>query len=139
MEIIGKNHQAKKAWLLEIAQKIITKEPFLDEKSRKIIFEEISLLLRSEGFLELFDGKIYCEVELKDSKHNRLQRIDLLIEKDKEVIIIDYKSDDNTKEIPQIYLEQLRSYKSSVQLIYPQKQIKTAIFWLKNLKLNIVE
>ena len=60
-------------------------------------------------------------------------RVDLLVIKDNEVIIIDYKSDSkpNLTVIPPKYIQQLSLYKRVFTEIYPDKQIKCKIIWLE--------
>ncbi len=136
MEIIGKNHQAKQNWLLFVAHKLIAKEQFLGQEKKEEIYFEIEKFLTSEDFKKIFGNKIYCEVEIKGNNQFNLQRVDLIVEKDEEILIIDYKSDEETNQIPQKYIHQLTAYKNSLEKIYPNKPIKTAIMWLKDIKIT---
>jgi ATP-dependent helicase/nuclease subunit A len=137
LEIFGKNYREEKKWLSELVQKIIAKEEFLDE-SQKIQISDLSLkFLHSPQFEKLFSGKIFCEVELAGGKN--INRIDLLIEKENEMLIVDYKSDEVMPEkVPQQYVDQLKNYENLVRKIYPQKKISCAILWVKFLELVIV-
>ena len=137
LEIFGKNYREEKKWLSGLVQKIIAKEEFLDE-SQKIQISDLTLkFLHSPQFEKLFSGKIFCEVELAGEKN--INRIDLLIEKENEILIVDYKSDETMPEkVPQQYVDQLKNYENLVRKIYPQKKISCAILWVKFLNLEIV-
>ncbi len=137
LETFGKNYQSSKKWLAEIAQKIIDREEFLSAKEKTAISDEILKFLTSEHFEKLFSGEIKCEVEI--AGNSEVRRIDLLVEKENEVLIIDYKSEETLPDkIPQHYIAQLKTYANLVQKIYPQKKIVTAIFWVKFLQLKII-
>ncbi len=139
-EIIGKNFSADKNWLRQLAEKIIQKEEFLDEKEKNKIQREIYEFMESDQFEKLFLGKVKCEIELAGEIENKkiLGRIDLLVERENEILIIDYKSDETLpKAIPQHYLNQLQTYAKLVKNIYPNPPIKTGIFWTGFLKLEI--
>jgi ATP-dependent helicase/nuclease subunit A len=140
LEILGKNYREEKSWLLNLVKKIIEKEEFLSKKEKTAISHEITEFMGSELFEKIFNGDVKCEIEIGDSVNNKkvLSRIDLLIEKEDEVLIIDYKSDETLPAaVPQQYENQLRNYKNLVQKIYPQKKISCAILWVKFLKLEI--
>ena len=139
-EIIGKNFSADKNWLLQLAEKIIQKEEFLDEKEKNKIQHEISEFMASDQFEKLFSGKVKCEIELAGEVENKkiLGRIDLLVERENEILIIDYKSDEALpKTTPQHYLKQLETYAKLVRNLHPNLPIKTGIFWTGFLKLEI--
>ena len=138
LEIFGKNYKEEKSWLLAIAKNLIEKENLLTSKEKLIIAEEIKNFTASNLFDDIFsNGEIRCEVEIAENKN--LSRIDLLVIKEKEVLIIDYKSDETLPEkIPQQYLEQLNNYKNLAKNIFLNKKISAAILWVKFLKLDLV-
>ncbi len=141
LEVIGKNYNEEKAWLLQIAEKIIEKETLLDFEEKKKISSEISQFLTSKEFEKLFCGNVNCEVEISGESDGKktLSRIDLLIERENEVLIIDYKSDEILpNKVPQGYVEQLNNYQNLVKNIYPNQKIKLGIFWTKFLQLQIL-
>ena len=63
-------------------------------------------------------------------------QIDLMLVKDKEIIIIDYKSGKIPYTIPDSYSTQLKHYKNSMLKIYPDKEIKTYILWTEQARLD---
>jgi ATP-dependent helicase/nuclease subunit A len=89
---------------------------------------------------ELFRYDLKCEVTVGVKSHENalLGRIDLLAVNDKEVIIIDYKTDTkvpvSTYEVPFEYKEQLKHYKKIMSHIYKDKILRTQIFWFENLQ-----
>lgn len=133
LEIFGINHQQDKNWLLNIANKIIENEILLDEINKNDLRNLAKNFLFSSKFNEIFSGKINCEIEIS-SPNKQSYRIDLLVEKENEILIIDYKSDENIpQKIPEKYIEQLLNYQNLVKEIYPNKEIKLAILWTKNM------
>lgn len=137
LEIIGKNFKADKSWLLDLTQKVIDREEFLDQDVKTEIYDQIALFIDSKQFNEIFDGDVRCEVEIASNKS--VSRIDLLIIKEDQVLIIDYKSDEMIPDkMPQNYIEQLEKYRQLVCDIYPEKKILCAVFWTKSLQLSAV-
>lgn len=135
LEIFGKNSAADKKWLQQLADQIIAGADFLEIAEKKLIQCEISDFLNSTQFEQIFSGKLHCEIEIAGAQ--TLKRIDLLVEKENEILIIDYKSDEILPpNIPPHYLTQLQNYRQLVEKIYPHKKVSTAIFWLKFLKLG---
>lgn len=140
LEVIGKNYAEEKSWLLNLAQKIIAREEFLNAKEKKEITYEISAFIDSNLFTEIFSNEVKCEVEIVGKINDRdfLGRIDLLIVKENEVLIVDYKSDEAMSEgVSQQYQNQLRNYQNLVQKIYPRKKVSCAVLWVKGLRLEI--
>jgi ATP-dependent helicase/nuclease subunit A len=137
LEIFGKNYQEDKSWLRDLAQKIITKEQLLSEIDRNEVSNKIGGFLDSKLFSEIFCGNVRCEFEI--SNEGKLQRIDLLVERGDEVIIIDYKSDETLSDKSlEKYKKQLDAYESGVRRIYPGKNITKAILWISELELRFV-
>ena len=136
-EIFGKNYREEKNWLKVLAQKIVQKAEILSEKDHHEIIELTSKFLDSKLFSEVFSGDVKCEIEL--AADGNFGRIDLLIEKEKEILIIDYKSDETLPDkTPQEYLQQLTAYKKLAQKLYPSKKISGAILWVRFLKMDLV-
>lgn len=142
LEIIGKNHQANKIWLTDLSKKIIEKEEFLNLKEKEEISHQIINFISSTQFQDLFSsGKIECEVPIGGSLENQIisARVDLLVIKENEILIIDYKSDESlSQSIPQPYIYQLKLYQKLLQKIYPDKKISCGILWIKFLQIDWV-
>ena len=87
----------------------------------------------SEEILNLFahdENNIYNEKEIVDTA-GKTFRIDKLIVRNDEVIIVDFKSSNSGKEKNE---EQLRRYVSLVSEIYPNKKISAYIADIENAK-----
>jgi len=139
LEIIGKNYHEDKIWLKNIVQIIANKDNNLDEKAKAKILTEVKGFIKSKTFDEIFFSKentdIKCEFEI--THNNEIYRIDLLVIRNNEILIIDYKSDEKIPDqIPESYLEQLKKYQQAIAKIYPQKSIKAYILWVKDVILS---
>ena len=113
----------------------------LNKKEQDEIYSQISEFVGSQQFENLFSGKIKCEVPLVGYAENQMinARIDLLVIKENEIIIIDYKSDESLPDkLPQQYVKQLNIYKKLMTNIYPDKKISCGIFWVGFLKFEMV-
>ena len=104
------------------------------------IVDKLSKLFVMKEFVDLIqNSKIQTEVSIgyNDGDNARIGRIDLLVIKDSEVIIVDYKTDKNVpaypSEIPDGYIKQLKFYADAMKKIYPDYQINTRILWIENL------
>jgi ATP-dependent exoDNAse (exonuclease V) beta subunit len=83
----------------------------LDEKSFKDIENRVKRLLDSQDFLGLVkDAKFYKEQPLSFNKE--LKQLDLLIEKERNYIVIDYKS---SKEDMYKHKKQILEYKKAIK------------------------
>jgi ATP-dependent helicase/nuclease subunit A len=110
----------------------------LEQKSKERILRSIDRIIDNAQFCELIKENFRTEISIgMKNQHgsNKIGRIDLMIIKNSEVIIIDYKSDYNppkyAEQIPKNYTEQLMFYKQTIQEIYPGKNVSTMILWLE--------
>jgi ATP-dependent helicase/nuclease subunit A len=61
----------------------------------------------------------------------QLMRLDLLVEREAEVLIIDFKTSvDPTGQTPAEYIVQLKKYVSAVTSLYPGRTIKAGLLWV---------
>ena len=97
---------------------ILEDEDFIEIEKR------VKSLLNNEKFKELTDGKIFKEKAISYNKE--LRYIDLLVEKEDEWIIIDYKSADHNRDS---YIKQVGFYKKAVQSI-TKNRVKSYICYL---------
>jgi len=114
------------------------KAPELSEEQRKKICKELSSLLQNPDFSTVFGPNSKAEVPIMGEVDGKIisGQIDrLVIEKD-QIIVVDFKTNRSpaltTDEVPDVYRSQLKAYKSLLQKIYPQKDIKTFILWTNN-------
>lgn len=133
-EIYGKNYKQEKNWLKKLTQNLIEKEFLIDEKTKSEIIAKSFNFLDSQLFAEIFSGEIKCEFEINFQQ--KLYRLDLLVEKENEVLIIDYKSDENlSKQDLENYKKQLEFYQKAAAQLYPNKKIGGAILMINSLEL----
>ena len=141
LEVVGQNSKEDKNWLLNLAAEIITNEEFLDKKEAAEILEQVSKFISSKHFSELFSGQIKCEVPLIGFIDGKITnaRIDLLVIKENEILIIDYKTDRILPDkVSPAYVNQLKIYEKLVGNLYQNSKIRSAILWLEFLKLEIL-
>lgn len=110
----------------------------INVESKERMLKSIDKIINNQKFCNLIKEDFCTEIAIgtEDSGLTKIGRIDLMIIKNSEAIIIDYKSDINppkdNKQIPKSYQKQLDFYKNTVQKIYPKKNIITMILWLEN-------
>lgn len=82
---------------------------------------------------DIFNYKYFTEIELSEEVNSIIHnmRIDLLVEKEKHIEIIDFKSDSY---ISDIHENQLKNYYKICKKIYPNKDILCFIYWIKDNK-----
>ncbi|MGN1063099.1 MAG: PD-(D/E)XK nuclease family protein, partial [Alphaproteobacteria bacterium] len=70
-------------------------------------------------------------------------QIDRLLIKEKEIILIDYKSNRHVPQtldaVPAAYKKQLQTYKALLKNIFPDKVIKSYLLWTQNLSITEIE
>ncbi len=91
-------------------------EMSLLEGEAEEIKRRVEKLLMSEHFLSLVDGACFKEQPI--AYLGKLKQIDLLVEKEDEVIVIDYKSSKNKQ---QAHIKQVAHYKEAMQKIMDKK------------------
>lgn len=115
--------------------------PLIDTLSLKLktrIEKSIDYIISNKDFIELLQKDFKTEVPIGSILDGEVQigRIDLMVIGEKEVIIIDYKSDisvpSNDYDIPCSYKDQLSNYRVMTSTIYPKHNIRTMILWLQN-------
>ena len=102
---------------------------FLDDDSFANIQKRALNLINSSKFSELLNGaKIHKEVPFK-TQNGEFRQIDLLLIRQNEAIIIDYKSSKNG-EFLEKNRQQVEFYKNTFKAIYPNLEIKAFIVFL---------
>lgn len=110
----------------------------LDCESQQRIQVRLQKLTSNNEFTQLlkYDVKTELSFGYKQNSEIHIGRIDLLVIKEDQITIIDYKSDfkpaTNIESIPEAYLKQLTLYNKAVAEIYPNKFINCSILWLEN-------
>ena len=114
------------------------KAPELSEHHRQKICDEISALLKNPEFNSVFGPNSKAEVPIMGEVDGKIisGQIDRLVIEQDQIIVVDFKTNRNPaqtiNDVPEAYRSQLKSYKSLLQKIYPQKDIKTFILWTNN-------
>ncbi len=107
----------------------------LDIKLQKKMKNSLEKLGLNNQFQELLQYNLKTEVSFgyKINSEVKIGRVDLLVIKEDQIIIIDYKSGNKSgiNQIPHQYLHQLKGYKDSFTEIYPNKKIICKIIWLE--------
>lgn len=110
----------------------------INTESKTRMLKSIDKIIHNQKFCDLIKEDFHTEIAIGTEDHDstKIGRIDLMIIKNSETIIIDYKSDINppkdSNKVPKTYKKQLDFYKGTVQKIYPDKKIITMILWLEN-------
>ncbi len=121
--------------LLKIEKHLNQHYKELESAEKKEILRQIKILSIDKKFEFLRINKLETEIPIFSNIDNQIisGKIDLLVIKQDEIIIIDYKSNKiNKEEINEIakkYQNQLELYRVIIQEIYPDKKIKSAIIW----------
>ena len=107
------------------------KEYFFVKKPQEYI-ETLKSLLEHETLKEFFylDGAdVYCEKEII-GRGGITQRLDRLIIKEKEAVVVDYKSSQEAKEDS---IKQVQEYMKSISEIYPNKKVSGFLIYMDNI------
>jgi ATP-dependent helicase/nuclease subunit A len=110
----------------------------LPAQSKQRISSSLQKLMANKEFTELlkYDLKTELSFGYKAGSEMKIGRVDLVVMRENQVIIIDYKSDrkpaKDIQSIPESYVTQLAFYLEAFKEIYPNKTIKCKILWLEN-------
>ncbi|MBA4117641.1 MAG: double-strand break repair helicase AddA [Candidatus Puniceispirillum sp.] len=104
----------------------------LPKEEQQRLVETALRLLSAPHLAHLFDAHALREVPVAGMADDTLirGRVDLLVSRGDEIMIIDFKSSRHPpKEIPQAYVAQLASYRRLLVPLYPDKRLTTWILW----------
>lgn len=97
------------------------------------IVEEVFCLCHT--YKDLFSQTSKAEVPIIGEVDGKIisAKVDRLVISDDKVIIVDYKTNrpaaKTLRDVPALYLNQLKTYKILLQKIYPNKKIETYLLW----------
>lgn len=117
-----RNYLSRPAFRLEAAQ--------IDQ-----IWASLSKILTDPGFGPLFGPGSRAEVAIAATVGGRALsgRIDRLVVRDDEVLIVDFKSNrlppERLADVPPAYLGQLAAYTKVIDRIYPERPVRAALLW----------
>ncbi len=113
----------------------------LDAQAREEMIENALGIVEASEFAHLFASGSRAEVpiaaalppEAMEGGMHVYGRIDRLVVRDNDVLVIDYKTDrripDKPDAAPQGYVEQLAAYHAALERIFPEKRVRAFILW----------
>lgn len=138
-EIIAENRKIQ-------AQKYIEKHgDILNSAQKTQILADVCAVMESENTKFLFSHNAKAEVPIIGKINGKTisGRIDRLIIKDDEIIVVDYKTTinipNNISQINKSSLRQLDIYQQIIANIYPNKKVKACIVWTSNASTMFVD
>ena len=106
----------------------------LSSQNLESIYRRIEMLLKNKEFLSLVEGsKLYKEQPLVFGGERK--QIDLLVEKDDEVIVLDYKS---SKQVNDSHMAQIELYKKAMSKI-SNKKVSAYLVYLRDESINLIK
>lgn len=110
------------------------------------LLEETLAVIAAPEFAEVFGPGSRAEVpvtgwiEKSNGEHEVISaRIDRLVVTDREVLIVDYKSNRPAAaaetDVPKVYMRQMASYRALLLRIYPDRDIRCALLWTEGPRL----
>lgn len=108
---------------------------------QKEITAEALSILNDPAFADIFSAGSLAEIPISGWVDGQLVsgQIDRIIVRDKDVLIIDYKTNRppplDTKDIPEIYIRQMKAYAATIRKIYPDKEVRCALLWTDGARL----
>jgi ATP-dependent helicase/nuclease subunit A len=133
LEVLPQLSPAK--WETAIAHYLARPALAMPAVQQKSFATEILAVLRHPEFAAIFGPGSRAEVPVTGQvgKKTLSGQMDRVLVTDKEVLIIDYKTNRPppraVKDVAAIYLKQMAAYRSVIQNIYPQHAIKCALLW----------
>lgn len=125
----------------EVGLKLLKTMPEVSPDQYRPLLADVLRVLRDEKLKEIFSPTSRAEVPITAQIDGKvvLGQIDRLLVSEREVIIIDYKTNrkplTNIQEVPAIYLHQLATYKEVLQRIYPHHTIRCLLLWTQSLEI----
>jgi ATP-dependent helicase/nuclease subunit A len=104
----------------------------VSEEVAQEILQTTLRLLCAPHLQRFFSSHAKREVTLTGMVQGQVRtgRVDLLLVEENEVLIVDFKSDQNPpKKVPQGYVEQLELYRALLAPLYPLLRVTTWILW----------
>lgn len=102
-------------------------------------------IFENENFKDLFGPCSLAEVPVVGVVDGRAVsgQVDRLVEKENEVLIVDFKSNRHVPstrdKIPEVYKVQMKTYKALLKKVFPAKIIKSYLLWTENMSLMEIE
>ena len=120
----------------------------LYKKTQDDLSKQVLSVINNPEFAGLFGKNSRPEVnitgmiEQNGEKKKLSGQIDRLVITEKEVLIVDYKSNlkipKTDEDIPDMYVTQMAAYRQALKEIYPDKKIKCLLLWTRESKMQEV-
>jgi ATP-dependent helicase/nuclease subunit A len=114
----------------------------LSENVQRSIVSETLDILNNTDFAAIFGPGSMAEVPvtgLLDDKTLISGQIDRLLITDREILIVDYKTNrpppSQLADVPDIYKNQMRAYREIIAKLYPKRTIRAALIWTDGARL----
>jgi len=113
----------------------------LADGARAEIAHEVRAVLEAEGFAAVFGPGSRAEVPLvgRIGRHAISGQIDRLVVTDREVLIVDYKTNreppSDEAAVPRIYWRQMAAYRALLRRLYPGREVRCALLWTREPRL----
>lgn len=114
----------------------------LPDDVQQSIAQEITAILSDADFAPIFGAGSQAEVPVTGmlDDHTLISgQIDRLLVTDREILIIDFKTNrpppTDPKDVPAVYVRQMDAYKRALALIYPGKPVRAALLWTMDARL----
>lgn len=129
------------------AQAFLARPAFgLSAELQADIVDETFRLLEDPVFGEIFSPHSRAEVPLTgmlDEQTLLSGQIDRLLVREKDILIIDFKTNRppplDPKDVPDLYMRQMRAYAKALRLIYPDRPVRAALLWTDGARLMEVD
>ncbi len=103
---------------------------------QKEIVEETLSVLTDDNFKDIFGPESMAEVPVTGmlDDHTLISgQIDRILIRDKEILIVDYKTNrpppEREEDVPEIYVKQMKAYADTLRRIYPNRRVRCALLW----------
>ncbi|VAV99380.1 FIG061771: ATP-dependent nuclease subunit A [hydrothermal vent metagenome] len=123
----------------QAAKQFLQRQPQLDPANAEEIAKVTLNVLAHPEFADLFGPEsraelpIVGEVQMAGETVRVRGKIDRLLVRENEVLVLDFKTNrpppKTVAMVPQTYLDQMASYQSLLQRIWPDKTIRCALLW----------
>lgn len=117
----------------------------LSAETRGEIVREVLAILNHEQLAPIFGPGSLAEVPVSGRIDGRVVsgQIDRLLVRDREVLIVDYKSNRpaprDMASVPKPYLQQMALYRRILHDIYPEHEIRCALLWTEDARIMFLD
>ena len=122
---------------------IAKKYEFINQKDKLSCASLVTNIIKDKKYSDLWEGIFFTEIDISGKAFEREfnAKLDLLVILDKNIKIVDFKTDKELpviSKIPNNYLVQLKIYKKLVQNSFPKHSITTELIWVRsNVRMEI--